>query len=85
MATILYKDGEKALVDASRVQAMLSAGWSVTVDGPTTAKEEIDLNQSGKLDPTEIRAIAKEKGIKNWGNKRIATLLKELGYVDEED
>ena len=96
MAVILYRKGgtqkvrgvscEIGRFPVSQLQARLSDGWFTDPNNmePVTAKEEIDLNQSGKLNPTEVRAVAKARGIKNWHNKRISTLLREMGYVDDE-
>jgi hypothetical protein len=50
-------------------------------EAPT--KEEADINESGKLNPTEIRQAAKEAGIKNYKKARISTLKKKLGYDNQ--
>lgn len=82
MATKLYKNGEAKFFKANRVQALLENGWTVTREQkpvPIT-KEEADINESGVLNATEVRAAAKDAGMNDWKKARISTLKKRLGY-----
>lgn len=85
MATIIWKDGVRELVEAKNLDSHLANGWSLTKEPVKVSIEEIDTNDSGKLSPDEVRNAAKTAGIEGWENKRIKTLLKELGHGDTED
>lgn len=64
----------------------LENGWCLSLDDPEPinipTEEEADINDSGTLNPTEIRQAAKEAGVKNYKKARISTLKKKLGYDD---
>lgn len=86
MATILWKDGNSQKFEADTVQRMIQGGWTFTNEPPeikAPTKNEADLNQSGILNSTEIRAAARDAGIRNWHNKKIENLRKELGYDED--
>lgn len=87
MAVLLYREGKTHKVRGvecemrrfpiSDLHTMLDSGWLTDPN---------DIN-SQKHIPSEddIRLEAKEKGIRNWHNKKIENLLVELGYVNPED
>lgn len=85
MATLLYKDGIEHRVEADQVQRMLENGYSVTNEETEcidpVSFEEADINDSGVLNPTEIRQAAKLAGIKGWKNTQISKLKEALGYA----
>jgi len=83
MATILYKDGEEGFFHARRVKSMIEAGWTVEnkpVEPEVPTEKEADINESGKLNATEVRAAAKAAGFEDWKTARIKPLKKRLGY-----
>tara|TARA_R100000544_G_scaffold17462_1_gene8344 strand:- start:2389 stop:2646 length:258 start_codon:yes stop_codon:yes gene_type:complete len=84
MATILYTkvNGEivQEFCDPIMVHELLKNGYA-TSEEALSKKESIDTNGSGKLSDAEIKAAAKEAGIR-IGRKSIATLKKELGVED---
>lgn len=81
MAVVIYKGDRVARVQPHSLQNHLKAGWSLT-EKPSF--EDIDSNDSGKLSSEEVREAAKDAGIDGWENKRIKTLLKEMGHGDNE-
>jgi hypothetical protein len=65
-----------------KMKACIDAGWHTSpadIDKPSF--DEADTNNTGLLSVEEIRAAAKKAKIRNWHNKKIDTLKKELGYV----
>lgn len=81
MASILYHmvDGEptKVMVEACKVHGYLKKDYCTTAD-QLLNRDKADTNRTGKLSNEEIKAAAKEAGIR-VGNKSIKTLKKELG------
>jgi len=79
MSVILYKAGNTHIIDGIECEmkvfdeflfaSNLDIGWCLT---PAECYKTKPLNDS------EIRASAKEKGIKNWYNKKIDRLRKEV-------
>lgn len=100
MAVYVYTEGDShevkgvkcrmELVQASRLQNHLAAGWVVDpldlVKEPE--KEEVpevaeEVEEKPKeLSSQDVREEAKEKGLEGWDKKRINTLKKELGYEE---
>lgn len=76
MSCILYtKEGGQIVehrVNAVDVASLLSSGYKAT------REEFVDTNKSGKLSNQEIKAAAKEAGIK-VGGKSMAKIKSELG------
>ena len=87
MACILWKNGEKTIVkEAKRVPSMLKRGYSGSREASlTAAPSEPKQTEPGAATETEgsVRERAKSAGIKNWHNKKITTLLKELENVNQ--
>lgn len=86
MSVWVYRQDEagkviSSLVAPSRLHQHLEAGYVVDPDDFPPTFEEADTNNTGKLSVDEVRAAAKEAGIRNWHNKKISNLKKELGYV----
>lgn len=80
MATILYKlvNGEAVTEKCNplEVDILLKSGYATNKEQLFNRKKA-DTNNTGKLSDAEIKAAAKEAGIK-IGRKSIATLKKEL-------
>ena len=80
MATYLYhlveNKPEQVLVDALEVAGLLKRGYTTSIE-KLENRQEADTNNSGLISDAEVKAMAKEKGIK-VGRKSIATLKKEL-------
>lgn len=86
MACLLYRkdeSGEVKLIkaDAKDVSFMLSNGYFASPEeaAKVPTKGEADKNKSGVLSDKEIKAAAKEVGIKVRGRK-IEDIKKDLGY-----
>jgi hypothetical protein len=78
MATILYCPlGKPERCDPLQVADLIKNGYSTSPE-QSKKKCDIDTNESGKLSDAEVKAAAKNAGIK-VGRKSIATLKKELG------
>ena len=78
MATILYCPlGKLERCNPLDVAQLIKNGYSTSPE-QSKKKAEIDTNGTGKLSDAEIKAAAKDAGIK-IGRKSIATLKKELG------
>ena len=89
MATTLYTNDEQGnlitvSIETKRVQAYLANGY---VCDPSElvapSKAKADKNSTGKLSVEEIREAGKQAGIRNWHNKKLATLKSELGYDED--
>ena len=74
-------DIEDNWIRPSFLRKYLEAGHVVDPDELAPTFEEADTNDTGKLSVEEVRAAAKMAGIRNWHNKKIDNLKKELGYV----
>jgi hypothetical protein len=92
MGVALYRKGgshtvrgvkcEMKVFKVREMKNCIDTGWHTSpedIENPTF--KEADTNDTGKLSVEEIRAAAKTAGIRNWHNKKIETLKKELGYV----
>lgn len=81
MSSILYRlqDGEvvEERVKGEDVGFMLTQGYASSPE-QLAKRTKADTNNTGKLSDAEIKAAAKEAGIK-VGRKSIKTLIKELG------
>lgn len=64
-------------VPPSRLQANLKSGWRLTRE-PESSEDDI-------IDEDELRAMAKEAGIKNAGNMKIETLREKLSEMLETE
>jgi hypothetical protein len=87
MSVALYKAGsthtikgiecEMKLFNENSFTNMLGSGWfyspSECYEEATEPEDKLD-----SLDDNEVRSIAKECGIKNWHNKKIARLKAEI-------
>jgi hypothetical protein len=72
---------ESQLFHPKRFRGALESGeWFLS---PEEAKafEEVDTNNTGKLSAKEIRAAAKEAGIEDWKDGKLADLKKQLGFA----
>ena len=79
MATWIYNDGDKCLVESSRLELYLKAGWSVEEKADSKVREAPDVS---KLSNKEVRAAAAEAGIEDADKKRVSTLRGELENVE---
>jgi hypothetical protein len=88
MIVLFNRDtGKPQKFDEYNFEHYLENGWCLTLDETKNdppnvekkTKEEIDINGSGKINPTEIRQAAKKAGIKNYKKARISTLKAKLG------
>jgi hypothetical protein len=48
MAVWVFKDGESQLIDAEYLDGSLQAGWSVTKEGESHVREEIEQQEDGQ-------------------------------------
>jgi hypothetical protein len=71
---------EMRVFKVRELKACVAAGWNSSPKDIDRFKEA-DSNETGLLSVDEVRASAKKAGIRNWHNKKIDTLKKELGYV----
>lgn len=68
---------ESVRVNGSEVDTLLTQGYASSPE-QLSKRKEADTNGTGKLSDAEVKAVAKEAGIK-VGRKSIKTLKKELG------
>ena len=94
MATTLYtNDNQGNLITVSietkRVQAYLANGY---VCDPSELGKKSEVEKADYADKvikiandsaSDIREAAKDAGIRNWHNKKLATLKSELGYDED--
>lgn len=80
MAVWVYKANESGveseLIDARHLDAQLQGGWTVNESGKDEVVEE--EKSVDDLSNEDIRALAMDAGIEDYGTKRIDTLKKEL-------
>ena len=92
MGVALYRKGgthtirgvvcEMKVFKVREMKNCIDIGWHTNpkdIEKPTF--KEADTNNTGLLSVEEVRAAAKKAKIRNWHNKKIDTLKKELGYV----
>lgn len=48
MAVWVFKGGESQLIDAEHLEGSLQAGWSVTKEGESHVREEIEKQEDGQ-------------------------------------
>lgn len=68
---------ESVRVNGAEVGDLLTKGYTSSPE-QLTKRKEVDTNNTGKISDAEVKAAAKEAGIK-IGRKSIKTLKKELG------
>lgn len=82
MAVCLYKDGEMVLVEPSRLQAHLDAGYSLTKE---PVKEEKDPETPMGDYERELRDKIKSLGGKVGGRASIETIEKKLAELEAKE
>lgn len=89
MAVVVYKDGEKQLIDPLSLPATLAAGWSVKKDGNDARKQEnekaekVEENNEEDEELKELKAKAKKLKIGHYWLMAKETLLEEIKEAEK--
>lgn len=79
MSVVIWKDGKRELCDPMYLQNQLNAGY--TLEGHPEESESDSKDESENNPDDDIRAQAKELGIKSWHNKKIENLEREIEAI----
>lgn len=95
MAVQLYKPGNTHVINGvecdilncsiTSIDGMIKQGWYTSTDFGEDAKSDEFKDAGDQASPEEIRALAKDAGIKDYSKKRISTLIKELEELTNND